>query len=356
MTDPTYYKIIDLAHLTRFKSKQDQYNLATFLGIHGTADQAQKLVNTADAGNATTPIYFSNGVPVALSYTIQKSVPADAVFTDTTYDPVVSGSETPGLMTGADKAKLDGIAAGAEVNQNAFSSISVGADTVTADSKTDSFTLTAGSNVQMSVSGDAITVSATDTTYSDVVADQTGAIESGLMTSADKYKLDNIEAGGEVNVLEGVQVNGTDLAIDANKKVNVTVASGTTGVGTIKVNGTDIAVYGLGDAAAAGLATSIADGEAGLASGDQVYDAINTALASALIYKGVKATVADLPSTGQKVGDLWHVTADNGEYAWNGKGWDELGSVLDLSNYVQFSDITLADNADIDSLFSAASE
>ena len=57
-------------------------------------------------------------------------------------------------MTSSDKAKLDGIAAGAEVNQNAFSSITVGSDMVAADAKTDSFTLTAGSNVNMSVSGD----------------------------------------------------------------------------------------------------------------------------------------------------------------------------------------------------------
>lgn len=357
MTDATYNKIIDLAHLTRFKTKQDAYNVETFLGISDNAVSASKLNISEAVGGETQPVYFTaNGVPAATTYSLAKSVPADAVFTDTTYDPVVSGSETPGLMTGADKAKLDGVAAGAEVNQNAFSSITVGSDTVTADAKTDSFTLSAGSNVQMSVSGDVITVSATDTTYSDVVADQTGATESGLMTSADKYKLDNIEAGGEVNVLEGVQVNGTDLTIDGNKKVNVTIAAGTTGVGTLKVNGTDIAVYGLGDAAAAGLAASIADGETGLASGDQVYDAINSALTSALVYKGVKATVAELPSTGQKVGDLWHVTENGGEYAWDGSAWQEMGSILDLSGYVQFSDITLADNSDIDALFATASE
>ena len=41
-------------------------------------------------------------------------------------------------------------------------------------------------------------------------------------TNAEKTKLGNIEAGAQVNVLEGVQVNGTDLTIN-NKKVNVSV-------------------------------------------------------------------------------------------------------------------------------------
>lgn len=48
-----------------------------------TATSASKL-NT-NAGSATKPVYFSNGVPVACSYTLEKSVPADAIFTDHIY-------------------------------------------------------------------------------------------------------------------------------------------------------------------------------------------------------------------------------------------------------------------------------
>lgn len=44
-------------------------------------------------------------------YTVAKSVPSNAVFTDTTYDDVTTS--THGLMTAADKTKLDGIASGA---------------------------------------------------------------------------------------------------------------------------------------------------------------------------------------------------------------------------------------------------
>lgn len=58
----------------------------------------------------------------------------------------------------------------------------------------------------------------------------------------------NVADGAQVNVLEGVQVNSSDLTIDANKKVNVTVAEGSTN-GTVAVNGSDIAVHGLGSAA-----------------------------------------------------------------------------------------------------------
>lgn len=48
----------------------------------GSANSAVKL-DTATAGSTTQPVYFSGGKPVAISYTIAKSVPADAKFTDT---------------------------------------------------------------------------------------------------------------------------------------------------------------------------------------------------------------------------------------------------------------------------------
>lgn len=44
-------------------------------------------ISTA-AGSATQPVYISGGKPVAISYTIQSSVPANAKFTDTTYGVV----------------------------------------------------------------------------------------------------------------------------------------------------------------------------------------------------------------------------------------------------------------------------
>ena len=49
----------------------------------GSASSAVKL--DSSAGTATNPVYFSGGKPVATTYSLNASVPADAVFTDTHY-------------------------------------------------------------------------------------------------------------------------------------------------------------------------------------------------------------------------------------------------------------------------------
>lgn len=62
-------------------------------------------------------------------------------------------------------------------------------------------------------------------------------------------------------------------------------------------------------------------------------------------YKGSVATYADLPTTGQKVGDVWNVeTADpdhgikaGDNVAWDGAQWDILGGNHDLSEYAQLN-------------------
>ena len=56
-----------------------------------------------------------------------------------------------------------------------------------------------------------------------------------------------------------------------------------------------------------------------------------------LHYKGTKATVSALPSSGNAIGDVWHITADGSEYAWDGSNWQELGTTVDLSGYVPTS-------------------
>ena len=54
-----------------------------------------------------------------------------------------------GLMSGDDKGKLDNIASGAEVNQNAYSIVKVGTTNVSATSKTDTLTLVAGTGITL---------------------------------------------------------------------------------------------------------------------------------------------------------------------------------------------------------------
>lgn len=62
---------------------------ATSSGSAGSATSAttaSKLSNTSKIGDTNKPVYFTaSGVPAAISYTIEKSVPSNAVFTDTTY-------------------------------------------------------------------------------------------------------------------------------------------------------------------------------------------------------------------------------------------------------------------------------
>lgn len=97
----------------------------------------------------------------------------------------------------------------------------------------------------------------------------------------------NLEAtGGQANVLESVKVNGTALTI-TEKAVNI-----------------DLSAY-----------------------------ALKSDISAALIWKGSKATYAELPAEDNKQGDVWHVEEKSAEYAWDGTAWVELGSIVDLSAY-----------------------
>lgn len=71
--------------------------------VGGAATSAAKL-NT-DAGSTTQPVYFSGGIPVKTTYTLGKSVPSDAKFTDTTYGRATTTAD--GLMSLEDKAKVN---------------------------------------------------------------------------------------------------------------------------------------------------------------------------------------------------------------------------------------------------------
>ncbi len=68
-----------------------------------------------------------------------------------------------GRDVSTDGTKLDGVASGAEVNQNAFSNIAVsGQTTVAADGKTDTLTLAAGTNITLTTNAvtDTVTITA----------------------------------------------------------------------------------------------------------------------------------------------------------------------------------------------------
>lgn len=68
--------------------------------VNNTADADKNVASagklTTDAGSATKPVYFSNGVPVACSHSVEKDVPSNAVFTDThhTSKTIIASSAT----------------------------------------------------------------------------------------------------------------------------------------------------------------------------------------------------------------------------------------------------------------------
>lgn len=109
---------------------------------------------------------------------------------NTTYSAATTAKD--GLMSVADKTKLNGIATGAEVNQNAFSNVVIGSTTIAADAKTDTLTVVAGSNITLTpdATNDKITIAATDTTYGNATTSA-----AGLMTAAMVTKLNGIATG-----------------------------------------------------------------------------------------------------------------------------------------------------------------
>lgn len=88
--------------------------------------------------------------------------------------------DADGLMSSTDKEKLNGIAPGAEVNQNAFSNVTVGSATISAGSKTATLTLAAGDNIILTPDpkNDKITVSSS-------YVEASGSV-SGIVTTGDQ--------------------------------------------------------------------------------------------------------------------------------------------------------------------------
>ena len=106
-------------------------------------------------------------------------------------------------------------------------------------------------------------------------------------TTDEKNKLKGIAEGAQVNVIEAVKVNGSALSV-TEKAVNI-----------------DLSGY-----------------------------ALKSDITAVFEWKGTVATVSDLDGINpRKTGDVYHVTAKSAEYVWNGSDWEELGSIVDLSDY-----------------------
>ena len=107
------------------------HNYAGSSSAGGSATSAVKL-DTATAGSATQPVYFTGGKPTACTYTLGKSVPSDAVFTDTKYThPTTSGNKH--IPSGGSSGQIlrwsaDGTAVWGADNNTTYSVVSTTAD------------------------------------------------------------------------------------------------------------------------------------------------------------------------------------------------------------------------------------
>ena len=125
--------------------------------------------------------------------------------------------------TTTDKNKLAGIAAGAEVNQNAFSKVKVGSSTVEADSKTDTLTLEAGGSVTITpdTTNDKVTISATDQSVTAVGNHYTPESDSSPDYNASggtATQLPTSSSGSLVQVVTGIERDAAGHVIGVKSK------------------------------------------------------------------------------------------------------------------------------------------
>lgn len=100
----------DLKAVAFTGSYNDLANKPTIPDISGKQDKSTAVTHNANTavGSTTKPVYIAaNGAATPIAHSINSDVPANAKFTDTTYSNATQSAH--GLMTAADKKKLDGM-------------------------------------------------------------------------------------------------------------------------------------------------------------------------------------------------------------------------------------------------------
>ena len=144
-----------------------------------------------------------------------------------------ASSTAAGLMKASDKSKLDGIASGAEVNQNAYSKVVIAgssSQSIQAGSKQDTITLNAGSNINISAgSSNNLTISAIDTNTSHAHTAGAGITLTGSGgtsgTTTIKAKMASEESLGTVGESNLIWPIGVDNNGNLVVKINAVSAS-----------------------------------------------------------------------------------------------------------------------------------
>lgn len=177
------------------------------------ATKADSLNVTSVIGASNKPVYFkSDGTPAAISYTIGKSVPSDAKFTDT-YPPNANGTTTLGLVKGGGNVTIsDGVIT---VNDNSHS------HTIANVTGLD----TALNSKQATITGAATTITSNDLT----------ANRALISNASGKVAVFSAITSTELGYLDGVSSNIQDQ-FDAITGSNFTAAKA-----TADGNGNDIA-------------------------------------------------------------------------------------------------------------------
>lgn len=171
-----------------------------------------------------------------------------------------------------------------------------------------------------------------------------------------------ISEGGEPNVIESISVNGTEVTPDAQKNVELTVPTATSGLtndgdGTskfatetyvqtnggkidkIQVNGTDQTIANKTVNITVPTKVSDLTNDNNYQTASDVQSAIESGVASAVKIKGSVANYAALPTTGNSNGDMYDTLDTGKNYVWiydestqTGR-WDDYAGTIDMSAF-----------------------
>ena len=284
---------------------------------------------------------------------------------------------TDANFTTAEKEKLSAIAAGAQVN--VIESVKVNGSALTPDA-------------QKAVDITVPTALSDLTNDNNTVTDASYVHTDNNYTTAEKEKLSAIAAGAQVNVIESVKVNGTALTPDANKAVDVTVPTKVSDltndenyaenvIEEVQVNGVALSVANKSVNVvipAAKTALSEFTNDMNFQTDTEVEAAIDAKITSAYRASGSVA-FASLPAlTSANANKVYNITdgftttADFMEGAGKVYGpganvaivlassdpdvykYDVMADFVDLSGYLEASDVTNVTNAQIDTMIDNA--
>ena len=153
---------------------------------------------------------------------------------------------------------------------------------------------------------------------------------AGLMSAADKKKLDGITTGANKYVHPNytAQDNGLyKITVDATGHVSAVTAVAKGDITALGIPSTNT-TYNDATQGTHGL-MSTADKKKLDAFGAASTYALKSDITAMYRYKGSVASYDNLPTSGQIIGDVYDV--GNGmNYAWNGEKWDGLGQVFTI--------------------------